>query len=242
MAYAVFDIETRIDKRLVNETLYRGRELADEAAFDDLRRDLVERRGSDFFPLSFHIPISIALGLVGDDRLLQTIESLAAADYSEEGLVREFWERVEGFENHCLISFNGRQFDLPVLELQALRYGCVAKRYFGERGPRHRHAPEQHFDLYDFITNYGAYRVRGGFDLLLRGIGLPGKGEIDGSRVQALWEGGRLDVIHAYCRRDVVQTYFLFLRVELLRGNLSPQRYQELMRETEHFRRALEQV
>jgi 3'-5' exonuclease len=242
MAYAIFDIETRIDKQLVNETLFRGRDLSDEAAFDAFRQDLLAQRGNDFFPLSFHIPISIAVGSVGADTVLQTVESLASTEYSEERLVREFWERVERFEKGCLISFNGRQFDLPVLELHALRYGCSAKRYFSDRGPRHRYAPEKHLDLYDFITNYGAYRVRGGFDLLLRGIGMPGKGEIDGSRVQALWEADRLEEIHEYCRRDVIQTYFLFLRVELVRGKITTERYAELLQETARFRMALEQV
>ena len=129
MRHAIFDIETRIDKRLVNENQFRGRGLSDEAAFEELRSEILERRGTDFFPLSFHVPISIAVGSV-EDHVLHTVEMLAAEDYSEERLVRVFWDRVERFKG-CLVSFNGRQFDLPVLELQALRYGCAAPSYFG---------------------------------------------------------------------------------------------------------------
>ena len=44
----------------------------------------------------------------------------------------EFWRRVENFPG-TLVSFNGRAFDLPVLEMQALRYGCQAPRYFNEK-------------------------------------------------------------------------------------------------------------
>ena len=219
--------------------MFRGRGLSDQDAFEAFRQELVAERGHDFFPLSFHVPISIAVGLASTDHVLQSVETLAAAEYSEERLVREFWDRVERFEKGCLVSFNGRQFDLPVLELHALRYGLSAGRYFGDRGPRHRYAPEKHFDLYDFITNYGAYRVRGGFDLLLREIGLPGKGKIDGSQVQELWDAGRLEEIHEYCRRDVIQTYFLFLRVELLRGRITGERYQQVLEQTSHFRDAL---
>lgn len=239
MPFAVFDIETRIEKRLVNETLFRGRGLSDEAAFEAMRRELVERQGNDFFPLSFHVPVSIAVGSVSSDYLLQSVESLAEADYGEERLVREFWERVERFRG-CLVSFNGRQFDLPVLELQALRYGCPAPSYFGEDSSyRRRYQLAKHFDLYEFITNFGAYRVRGGFHLLLRSIGLPGKGEVDGSQVQELWDAGRLAEIHEYCRRDVVQTYFLLLRVELVRGRITEERYRQLLDQTEPFRRGL---
>jgi predicted PolB exonuclease-like 3'-5' exonuclease len=240
--FAIFDIETRVDKRLVNETQFRGRGLSDEAAFETLRRELVEQRGSDFFPLSFHVPVSIAVGSVASDYLLQSVESLAERDYSEERLVREFWERVENFRG-CLVTFNGRQFDFPVLELQALRYGCIVPSYFGEESPyRRRYQLDKHLDLYEFITNFGTYRVRGGFDLLLRTIGLPGKGKVDGSQVQELWEAGRLAEIHEYCRHDVIQTYYLFLRVELVRGRLTAERYRQLLDHTVEFRLTLDQI
>jgi len=63
LPYAIFDIETRVDKRLLNESQFRGRGLSDEEAFAEQRRELLEARGTDFFPLSFHVPISIAVGL-----------------------------------------------------------------------------------------------------------------------------------------------------------------------------------
>ncbi len=240
MSYAVFDIETRIDKRLVNESLFRGRGLSDEAAFQEFRDELLRDRGNDFFPLSFHVPVSIAVGSVAGDYQLLSVESLAENDYSEENLVREFWERVERFRG-CLVTFNGRQFDLPVLELQALRFGCIAPSYFGGDSPyRRRFQLSKHFDLQEFITNFGTYRVRGGFDLLLRLIGMPGKGEVDGSQVQELWDAGRLPEIHAYCRRDVIQTYFLFLHVELIRGRITPERIRQLHELAAPYRRQLD--
>ena len=239
MQYAIFDIETRIDKGLVNESQFRGRNLSDDQAYDELRHALLDERGTDFFPLSFHVPVSIAVGLVSPDHQLQSVESLAEAGYSEERLVWEFWDRVERFKG-CLVSFNGRQFDLPVLELGALRYGCTVPSYFGEDSPyRRRYQLGKHLDLYEFITNFGAYRVRGGFDLLLRTIGMPGKGSIDGSQVQELWEAGRLAEIHEYCRRDVIQTYYLFLRIELVRGRVTAERYRQLLEQTSDFRRLL---
>ncbi|MGH7860028.1 MAG: ribonuclease H-like domain-containing protein [Candidatus Binatia bacterium] len=238
MRYAIFDIETRIDKRLLNESVFRGQGLEDEAAYERFRQDLVDERRSDFFPISFHVPVSIAIGSVASDFALESIDSLARESYTEEALVREFWDRVERFRG-CLVSFNGRNFDLPVLELQAFRFGCAAPRYFNERyGHRYRYSQEHHYDLYEFITNSGMYRVRGGFDLLLRLGGLSGKGEIDGSKVQELWEAGRLAEIHRYCERDVLQTYFLFLRVELMRGRISSERYHEAFAGTARFREA----
>ncbi len=221
MAFAVFDIETRVDKSLLNRVFYANDSIDDEEA-DRRFRD--ESR-SDFAPIPIHVPISIAVGDIDESHVLRSVESLALADYSEEKLVREFWARVERFKG-CLVTFNGRRFDLPVLELAALRYGIAAPNYFTEAGSLRYRYSERHLDLHEFISNYGAVRLRGGLDLLLKLIGMPGKGAIDGGQVQELYEAGRIDEIHRYCRSDVIQTSCLLLRVELMRGRLDPAAYE----------------
>lgn len=224
--FAVFDVETRVDKHLLNQVYFDGQDLGDEEAFERHREDLKKRRGSDFFPITLHIPISIAIGNVGDDLVLNSVESLAVADYSEEKLVREFWDRAERFPG-TLVTFNGRRFDIPVLELAALRHGIPAPMHFGDESmARHRFSPARHFDVLDYLTNYGAVSLAGGINLLLKMIGMPGKGGTDGSRVQEMYEAGRLDDIHRYCRNDVIQTYFLFLRTELMRGRIDEAAYR----------------
>lgn len=226
MEFAVFDIETRIDKRLLNEVFFAGAGLGEEEAFERFRQD-PRNRGGDFTALTLHVPISIALGEVGDDYVLRRVESLALDGYSESALAAEFWRRAEGFAG-TWVSFNGRGFDLPVLELAALRWGIALPNYFDEAAPGTLRARRggRHLDLYDLLCNYGASGLRGGLDLLLKLIGMPGKRGMDGSQVQACYEAGRLDEIHRYCRNDVIQTYFLFLRVELIRGRLDQAGYR----------------
>jgi hypothetical protein len=228
MSVAIFDIETRIDKALINTVLYPHAGLTDEQAYQHFRQQISdEREGrSDFIPVAFHVPVCIVVGNVTANRLLSGVEVLCAQSYSEAEIVCEFWRRVESFPG-TLVSFNGRNFDLPVLELQALRYGCQAPRYFNEKyGHRYRYAEDRHYDLYEFLSNVGVHRIRGGFNLLAQLIGLPGKRWLDGSMIQGLWEAGQLATIDAYCRQDVIQTYGLFLRVELMRGRLTPHDYQ----------------
>ena len=226
MGFAIFDIETRIDKKLLRQVFFAGQEIADEEAYRRYLEARRERGGSDFMPVTLHVPISIAVGDVADNHALRSVESLALTDYAEEKLVREFWERAERFSG-CLVSFNGRGFDLPVLELQALRYGIAAPVHFAEPGSgRSRYLDTRHLDLCDYIANHGAIRLSGGMNLLLKMIGMPGKGATDGSRVQELYETGRMDEIHSYCRNDVIQTYFLFLRVELMRGRIDQDAYR----------------
>jgi len=223
--FTVFDVETRIDKGLVKAVYHRGEPIAEEEAYEQARAEVAarSRSGSDFFPLAFHVPVSIVVGEVDDRRLLTAVHVLGSPGYGEAEIVTEFWARLEE-RGGTLVSFNGRSFDLPVLELAALRYGCRLPRYFGA-GYRDRPGHDLHYDLHDFLTNGGAFHLRGGFHLAAQLIGLPGKGAVDGASVQTLWETGRLADIHAYCRRDVIQTYLLFLRVEVMRGRLSSEEY-----------------
>ena len=235
MAFAVFDVETRVDKHLLNQVYFEGQGLTDSDAYEHYREDLRRRRDTDFFPLTLHLPISIAIGNVGDDYVLRGVESLALGDYSEEKLVREFWSRAERFAG-TLVTFNGRRFDIPVLELAALRHGITAPAHFGDESlARNRYSAERHFDLYDYLTNFGAVSLTGGMDLLLKMLGMPGKTGMDGSMVQEYFENGRLDEIHQYCRNDVVQTYFLFLRVALMRGDLDEETYMFAAESSRHF-------
>jgi 3'-5' exonuclease len=235
MAFAVFDVETRVDKHLLNQVYFAGQGLSDSEAFERYREDLRRRRDSDFFPLTLHLPISIAVGNVGDDYVLREVESLALADYSEEKLVREFWARAERFAG-TLVSFNGRRFDIPVLELAALRHGIAAPAHFGDESlARNRYSAVRHLDLYDYLTNFGAVSLAGGMDLLMKMLGLPGKTAMDGSMVQEYFEAGRMDEIHRYCRNDVVQTYFLFLRVALMRGDIDEETHHEAAEASKHF-------
>jgi predicted PolB exonuclease-like 3'-5' exonuclease len=237
MAFAIFDIETRVDKRLLKQVFFDGEEISGEDAYLRFRSGLRDR-GGDFFPLTLHVPISIAIGNAGDDHVLRSVESLALADYSEEGLVREFWRRAEDFRG-CVVSFNGHRFDFPVLELAAMRHGIAVPSYFGAPdSPRSRYSPGRHLDLCDFLTNYGTVGLRGGMDLLLM-IGMPGKTGMNGAMVQDYFDNARLDEIHRYCRCDVIQTYFLFLRVELMRGRIDETAYRSAYAASEHFRAEL---
>jgi 3'-5' exonuclease len=241
MNFAIFDIETRIDKALIQSVMYPHEDVTEEEAYQRFRQQIMEERDSrsDFLPIAFHVPISIVVGNVTGDHALTAVEVLCAQDYSEEGIVCEFWRRVEIFPG-TLVSFNGRAFDLPVLEMQALRYGCQAPRYFNEKyGHRYRYSEERHYDLFDFLSNVGVHRIRGGFNLLARLIGLPGKTWVDGSMIQGLWEAGQLSMIHTYCRQDVIQTYGLFLRIELMRGRLTPEAYQAAWDAATPFREEL---
>jgi predicted PolB exonuclease-like 3'-5' exonuclease len=69
-------------------------------------------------------------------------------------------------------------------------------------------------------------------------INKPGKSGIDGSQVQDMYWNGQVEQINDYCRCDVLDTYFVFLRCQLLLGRISAQEEQSL---TDHVRTWLQQ-
>src|SRR5207244_7100096 len=139
--------------------------------------------GSDFLPVTFQIPVAVCVLRVAADYTLQALTCLDAPEYRSEEIVRKFWLGTSRYKAK-LITFNGRGFDLPLLELAAFRYGCSAKTYFANG--RKRFDGQRHIDLMDWLTNYGASRLAGGLNLLSKLLGKPGKMEIAGHQVYDL--------------------------------------------------------
>jgi hypothetical protein len=121
--------------------------------------------------------------------------------------------------------------------LAAFRYGLAVPGWFNVEArsyeqSRNRYNTAAHIDLMDFISNFGASRVTGGLNLLSNLIGKPGKTGIDGSMVQGMYDEGQADQINDYCRCDVLDTYYVFLRSRVLMGNLSLDEEQRLVAES----------
>jgi len=229
--YLVFDIETRVDKELVKRIYDPEDTLTLEQAYDRARDKLLEQSNqqSDFFPVPFHIPIAIATLQADDNYRIRSLGCTGIDRFSELEIIQRFWQVFE--TAHTVVSFNGRGFDFPVLETRALKHGFSLSRYFGAgqgsatfRGSRYN--TSFHFDLCDYLSNFGAVYRRGSLDVLAKLIGLPGKYTIAGEDVEYLFRQGRYKEINQYCLTDVLQTFLLFLRVELLRGRIDTAAYQ----------------
>ncbi len=230
--YLVFDIETRVDKELVKEVYDPENSLTLEQAYDTARDQILERSGqqSDFFPVPFHIPIAISTLHADDKYRIRALGCFGADRFSEAEIVSRFWQTFENTQT--LVTFNGRGFDLPVLETRALKHGLSLPRYFATGQSRNtyrgsRFSDAYHIDLCDFLSNFGAAYRRNSLNVLAKLIGLPGKYTIAGEDVEYLYRQGRLKEINQYCMTDVLQTYLLFLRVEMLRGKLDAGGYGE---------------
>lgn len=127
-----------------------------------------------------------------------------------------------------LISFNGRGFDLPVIAARCLRHGVPLRYYYRARDVRYRFSPEGHLDLMDFIADFGAAKSAK-LDIVAKLCGMPGKVGVDGKDVGPMVHAGRIKEVREYCLCDVIQTTGVFLRVQLLRGELEPPAYLTAM-------------
>ena len=231
--YLIFDIETVGDGDLIRKVRFPDEELTPREAVERYRRQLLEETGRDVLPATFVLPVSVAVAKVSADFRLMDLTVLDAPAFRPQEIARRFWQGWQHYDRPTFVSFNGRGYDLPVLELAAFRYGLSVPAWFNVDSKsfeqsRNRYNHDSHLDLQDLLTNFGAVRMSGGLNLLATLIDKPGKSGIDGSQVQDLYYDGHVDQINDYCRCDVLDTYFVFLRSRVLLGRLSIQEEQVL--------------
>ena len=218
-----FDIETVPDVEF-------GRRLHGLAGLSDKQVGYVmqtrqrEQTGSEFLSLEQHRVVAISVGMRSRDGFKAW--SIGEPDSSESELVRRFFDGIERY-TPTLVSWNGSGFDLPVLHYRALRHGIQAHRYWemGDEDQSFRwnnylsRFHWRHVDLMDVLAGFqGRGRVR--LDSMAQLLGLPGKLGMKGEEVWAAYLDGRAADIRNYCEADVLNTYLVYLRFELMRGRL----------------------
>jgi len=232
--YLVFDVESAADGALVGKIQFAGDQLEPATAVRAYRDELLEKTGKDFIPYPFQFPIAIAAAKIADNFDLIDVVVLDEPEYRSHVMTEQFWRGWEVYKRPTLVTFNGRGFDLPLLELAAFRYGISIGGWLDTKvpnyqQPRYRYNLESHLDLCDVLTNFGASRLHGGLNLTASMLGKPGKIDVQGYMVQDLYDEGRSQEIADYCRCDVLDTYFVFLRVAVLMGKLTLEREQEII-------------
>ncbi|HUE71846.1 MAG TPA: 3'-5' exonuclease [Pirellulaceae bacterium] len=235
--YLVFDIESVADGPLVAKLRYPTEDLAPEEAVRRYRAELMAKYETDFIPYTFQLPVSIIVAKVAADYRLLDLVALDEPQFRSHVMTEHFWRGWQAYKRPTLVSFNGRTFDLPLLELAAFRYGLSLPSWFALNAktydqPRHRYNMEAHLDLHDVLTNFGASRFNGGLNLAANLLGKPGKMDVQGYMVQDLANEGKLAQINDYCRCDVLDTYFVFLRCAVMLGQLKLGQEQEIIAET----------
>jgi predicted PolB exonuclease-like 3'-5' exonuclease len=227
-AFLIFDTESIQDGRLVRLCKFAGEDITDCEAIERAQAEARERHGSDFLPVSFQIPVALCVIRVGADYRLQSINPLGGPTFNPGEIARKFWHGLSLYPRAELVTFNGRCFDFPLLELAAFRYGLSAQAYYQRTRNRYQ---GNHTDLLDWFTNYGALRLPGGLNLLSKILGKPGKMDVTGDQVYAMYQQGKRQEISDYCMFDTLDTYFVFLRTRVMMALLTLEQESVLVRE-----------
>ena len=76
-------------------------------------------------------------------------------------MTKHFWTGWEAYEQPTWVTFNGRTFDLPLMEHAAFRFGIAVPKWFNlehraYEQNRNRYNLSAHIDLQEVLTNYGS--------------------------------------------------------------------------------------
>lgn len=228
MTILVFDIETVPDvdngRKLYNLHNLSDAEVA--KAMQALRRVKV---GNDFLP--HYLQRIVAISVVISNQNTFRVWSLGQTDSTEAELIQRFFDGVEKY-TPTLVSWNGSGFDLPVLHYRALIHQVSAKMYW-EAGDNMRdfrynnylsRYHYRHIDLMDLLSGY-QMRAVAPLDDIATMLDFPGKMGMSGSKVWDEWQKGEIEGIRNYCETDVLNTWGVFMRFELMRGTLDKAGY-----------------
>lgn len=238
--YLLFDVESVADGELIAKTRYPARDLTPQQAIRLFRHELITASGKDFIPYTYHLPIAVVIAKLRADLSLVEIVSLDQPQHRPHVITKHFWTGWQMYEYPTWVTFNGRTFDLPLMEHAAFRYGVAVPQWFnlGDRAyeqKRNRYNLNSHIDVQEVLTNFGSTWFRGGLNLAATLLGKPGKMDVQGDMVYDYYLQGRIEEINEYCRCDVLDTYFAFLRTCVLTGKLSLDQEQQRVTEVQQL-------
>ena len=231
MNVLVFDIETIPDTQ-TGSRLYGLDGLSEEDVAKAMFAKRVQKTGgSDFLPLHLHRVVAISAVLRSGSQI--RVWSLGEENALEAELIQRFYDGIDRF-SPTLVSWNGGGFDLPVLHYRSLLHGIDARRYWDhgddDREFRYNNYLSRyhwrHIDLMDILASFNL-RAAAPLDEVAVMLGFPGKLGMSGGAVFDTYLDGNIKAIRDYCETDVLNTYLVFLRWELIRGNLDQVTYQQ---------------
>lgn len=231
MTILVFDIETVPDIK-TSKRLFDLHDLSDTDVREYmLNKRLQETQGrSDFLEHYLHRIVAISVVLKRHDSF--SVWSLGDVESEEAELLQRFFEGIERY-SPTMVSWNGGGFDLPVIHYRSLLHNISGKHYW-ESGDNERdfrwnnylnRYHNRHTDLMDVIASYQS-RAWVALDKAATFLGFPGKMGMSGDKVWDCYCNQDIESIRHYCETDVLNTYLIYLRYQLICGNLSTQDFE----------------
>lgn len=175
---------------------------------------VLDTKGYEFPLPIFHKVVSLAYAVLGNNFELQDLKVLGLNEHTEAQALADFGKEIT--DDTLLVTWSGRRFDLPIILYRSMKHGIPCPWYWKREFDK-RFSLTGHVDLQDHMMLFGATdKIK--LDHAACLVGLPGKGDIQGSDVQELWARNRFLDIGAYNVSDVVTLAVLFIRWAHLRG------------------------
>lgn len=237
----VFDIETVADIEGARRVYPQLATLNDEEALTALTSLRIQESGDDFMRLPLHKIVCISVFYLKDGQF--SLFSLTAETLTEKEILATFFRAFKDLNSlPQLVSWNGSNFDIPVLIYRAMLYDLSVPLLF-EEGNRinamrydnyvNRYQT-RHLDLMDRFSQYGGSR-REAMSIVATLYGLPGKREVNGSQVGEMVAQQQWQPLSLYCESDVLNTWLLYLRWMRLTGHVSSADFDMWQAETRDF-------
>ncbi|MBF0554338.1 MAG: ribonuclease H-like domain-containing protein [Nitrospirae bacterium] len=128
---------------------------------------------------------------------------------TEKEIIEGFWDVIRKYDK--FVTFNGRGFDCPFIMIRSAVHNVKPTRdlmpnRFGN----------EHIDLLDKLTFYGAARRRFSMDMWCRTFGIksPKSEGVTGYDVKDMFKAGRCKEIAVYCAGDLWATRELLFKWE----------------------------
>lgn len=234
----VFDIETVPDVATGRQLYASLAQLSDDDALTALIALREAEAGNSFMRQPLHKIACLSFLWVADDKF--HLKSLSLNEHSEDEILRIFFRAFDKNPAPILVSWNGSGFDLPVIMYRALHHKLSAPKLFNNQnkyGYMSRYS-DAHSDMMDKLALYNSYN-RQKLDTVAAVCGIAGKGDLDGSQVVPMVQQGQWDKLCRYCESDVLNTWFIYLRYQLLVGKLSFEQHQILCQNTQQYLRTI---
>lgn len=230
--YLIFDIETIPD--LVTGRVLYGIDIEDDS---DAQQALIATRqaeaGNDFMLLPLHKVACLSFLWVENNQF--TLRSLSLETMSEKEILATFLRAFK--KNPTLISWNGAGFDLPVLLYRMTHHKLnaqpLANAGVGKYDYLNRYS-EKHIDLMDKFS-FGTWGNKQKLDTIASLCGFAGKGEVDGSQVVPMVQNEAWTQLTTYCESDVLNTWLIYLRWQILTSKVAPMAFEEQIHQTLDF-------
>ncbi|MDO7252973.1 3'-5' exonuclease [Helicobacter cappadocius] len=235
----VFDIETVPDIGIIQKNFTDLEELSEIEICQKAMTDQKEKSGSDFLPIYLHRIVSISSVIADEYGHFIKVGNFGKANNlntedTEKSIIEDFLKFINKSQPK-LVSFNGRGFDLPTIMLRAMKYNLSAHGYYEQDNSafnktkwenyRQRFSERFHTDLLDSLGHFGMIRNLK-LDNICSMLNIPGKYDMSGNQVYKIFYDKEMELqtriakIDEYCQSDVLNTYWLYLKYELLKGEM----------------------